>query len=146
MNCLPPCGIECSRGCCFLVGNYPVYYGKQVVGKVQICLQGLYYQITGRCQLSTDVVRCLVMQCDSKRENLGVLVPGKHGLSIDRKIPVKYFSAANPEFCIVPHHESMEGRFVPIYPEEPFRYLSCLQEAYLVVRNGQAGVILHEKT
>lgn len=117
-----------------------------MVGKVQICLQGLYYQITGRCQLSTDAVCCLVMQCGSKRDNLGVLVPAKNGFSLDRKIPVKYFTETNPEFCVVPHHESMEGRFIPICPEEPFGYLSRLQEAYLVIRDGQAGVILPEKT
>jgi hypothetical protein len=44
----------------------------------------------------------------------------------------------------MPKHQKSEGKFIPIYPEEPFAYISRLQNAFLEIRNGQAGVVIGE--
>ena len=36
------------------------------------------------------------------------------------------------------------GKFVPVYPEEPFAYMSRLKGAFLEIRNGQMGINLPE--
>ena len=33
-------------------------------------------------------------------------------------------------------------KYVPVYPEEPFSYMSRLKDAYLERRNGQLGIVI----
>ena len=35
-----------------------------------------------------------------------------------------------------------QGKFIPIYPEEPFAYITRLKTAFLVRQNGQVGMIV----
>ena len=122
-------------------GNYGVYFGKKLAGKVQVQRQGLYYRFTCRCQISGDVVCRLHVSCGDKRENLGVVVPVDGGFGLDTKLPVKRLGEGKMEFTLIPKHEVLEGTFVPIYPEEPFAYIERLKEAYLVRKGEQVGVM-----
>ena len=129
-----------------MTGDYPVYYGKQEIGKVQIQLQGLYYRIQCSCRMTGDTVSCLFLCSGNRRKNLGVLIPGKAGFVLDRKIPVKQLPETEPGFFVAPHPERMEGKFVPIIPEEPFHYIARLKESALICRQGQAGILVREDT
>lgn len=124
-------------------GNYGVYFGKQLAGKVQVQRQGLYYRFVCRCQLSGEIVCRLSVTCGSSRENLGVVIPMDGGFGLDTKLPVKRLGTGEMEFRLLPKHEAATETFVPIYPEEPFAYISRLKDAYLVRKNGQAGILLH---
>ena len=64
------------------------------------------------------------------------------GFLLEKRIPVKKFSTGEPEFYLAPRHDTVRGKFVPIYPEEPFAYISRLKDAFLISRNGQAGILL----
>ncbi len=122
--------------------NYGVYFGKELAGKVQVVKQGLYYHFHCRCRLSGDVVCRLQVGCGRNRESLGIVVPMGDGFGVDTRLPVKRIGEGSMTFTLVPKHEAVSGRFVPVYPEEPFAYIQLLKNAYLVRQNGQTGVML----
>lgn len=125
-------------------GNYEVFLNGNSVGQAEVIREGLYYRFRCRCDLSGDVCK-LMVTCGNHQENLGVLVPGKGGFALETKLPIKRFSGEKPEFIVVPNRAVLTGKFVPIYPEEPFAYIEKLKNAYFIRRNGQAGVIIQEK-
>ena len=125
--------------------EYELTVGTKQAGKVQMVKEGLYYQITCHAQLHGAVMYRLVAVSNGKRQNLGILSPDGGGYSLHKKIPRKYLEEENLEFLLLPSHEPMEGKFVPLIPEEPFQYLQRLQDAYLSTRNGQVGVIIPEE-
>ena len=123
-------------------GIYPVFFGKDQVGKVQVCRQGLYYRFFCRCQISGEVVCRLTVCCGGVSENLGVVVPSGEGFGLETRIPCKRLGQGMPEFRLVPRHETAMGIFVPLSPEEPFAYIRNLKNAYFERRYGQAGVVI----
>lgn len=123
-------------------GTYPVYLGGETVGKAEIERQGLYLRISCRCRFSGAVIYKLLLRCGSGEENLGVLVPEGDGFCLSTRIPVKRLGEGEPSFRAVPRHTGAAGRFVPVYPDEPFAYLTELKNAYLEIRGGQMGVRL----
>lgn len=134
-----------QQGGVVLEGNYGAYFGNQLVGKVQVIRQGLYYRFVCRCKLSGDVVCRLYVRCGEKRENLGVVAPVDSGFGLDTKLPVKRLGEGKPEFQLLPKHEAAAGKFVPICPEEPFAYIARLKDAFLTYKDGQAGIMVKEK-
>ena len=122
-------------------GNYEVLLDGQRVGRILVSREGLYYRFRCHCALSSDTV-CKV-QCGDI--SIGILVPVDDGFGLDIKLPVKRFAQVNEPFRIVPNRAVLEGKFIPICPEEPFAYLERLKDAYLVRRNGQLGMIIQEK-
>lgn len=126
-------------------GNYGVYLGNDQIGKAQVLRRGLYYEFHCRCKLTGTVMCRLEVFCGDTQENLGVLVPMDEGFGLDTKIPVKRFSAGEPQFKVIPKHDKSLGFFAPIYPEEPFSYIDRLKDGFLEIRNGQSGLVLAEK-
>lgn len=94
--------------------------------------QGLYYRFSCRCRLNNNTVFRLRIECGKTQESLGILVPVGAGFGLDTKIPVKRIVEGSPEFRLVPKQDHITGLCVPVYPEEPFAYISRLKEAYLV--------------
>ena len=125
-------------------GNYSVHFGNKPVGKVQVIRQGLYYRFICRCQVAGDAVCRLCVICGDKQENLGVVIPVDGGFGLDTKLPVKRIGEGKMEFTLMPKHEVEAGKFVPIYPEEPFAYIEGLKEAFLVKKNGQMGIFINK--
>lgn len=123
-------------------GNYEVRFGNRSCGKVQVQRQGLYYRFLCRCRISGEVLCRLRVTCGDKQEELGILSPVEGGFGLEKKIPVKRLGNGLPVFQLYVKQEQAEGRFVPITPEEPFAYISRLKDAYLVHRNGQAGILI----
>ena len=123
-------------------GNYEVTFAGRRCGKVQVLRQGLYYRFICRCRIGGDVICRLRVSCGGRHEELGILVPVEDLFGLDRKIPAKNFTEGIPEFKLYAKAEEPEGQFVPIIPEEPFSYISKLKTAYLVRRNGQAGILI----
>ena len=127
-------------------GNYPVLFGKETAGKVQVLRQGLYYRFVCRCRVNGDAVCRLTAVCGGNAENLGVLIPDGDGFSLDKKLPVKHFGSEEMTFFLTPRHEDAVGEFVPIYPEEPFSYIARLKDGFLARRNGQTGVVFQNQS
>lgn len=127
-------------------GNYEVKFGAQTVGKVQVLRQGLYYRFICRCMMNGDVVSRLIVNCDGKCENIGVLIPSDENFVLDKKIPAKIFGEGTPNFYLAPRHDTVNGKFIPIYPEEPFAYIARLKDAFLATKNGRPGAVLKPET
>ena len=125
-----------------MTGDYEVFFGKRQCGKVQVLRQGLYYRFICRCRIRGDVLCRLRVSCGARQEELGILVPTGDSFGLDKRVPVKYFGEGTPVFRLYAKVEEPEGTFVPIVPEEPFSYITKLKSAYLVRREGQAGILV----
>ena len=123
-------------------GFYGVKLGKDTVGKLEITKTGLYYRFVCRCKIQDSSVYRLMVQCQDDRIRIGVPVPDGKGYILDKKLPVKLFSGPVQEVFLAPMHETVEGRFVPLSPGEPFAYIADLEKAFLSNRNGKIGVFI----
>lgn len=126
-------------------GTYEISMGSKSVGSVTVRRQGLYLHFSCRCQLTGAVMCRLAVKCGGKQENLGVLIPMDGQFGLEKKIPAKRLGQGTPEFQILFKQEKPEGKFVPIYPEEPFAYMTKLKDAFLAVQAGQVGIVLKEE-
>lgn len=122
--------------------NYSVFFGTDSVGQVRVTRQGLYYRFLCRCRLAGEILCRLQVTCGDRQEDLGIVVPVEGGFGLDTKLPVKRLGLGAMAFRLLPKHEIPKEKFAPIYPEEPFSYISKLKQSYLVKRNGQLGILL----
>lgn len=122
--------------------EYEIRQGRDVVGKANVTRQGLYYHFSCRCRLSGDVMYRVAVSCGGHHENLGVLVPMGSEFGLDTKLAVKRLGEGVFRFQALPKHQQATGQFIPIRPEEPFTYITRLQEAFLEIRDGQVGLVL----
>lgn len=127
-----------------MIGTFEIMQGSSSIGKVTVERQGLYYRIRCRCSLTGEVMHHLVVTSGEKREDLGTLVPFDGAFGLEKRVPVKKLGEGKPEFRLLPKHSSPNGKFYPVYPEEPFSYMSRLKDAYLEARNGQVGLSFRE--
>ena len=121
---------------------YDVMLGTESIGKAQVQKEGLYYRISCRCHLSGEVPYKVQVKCGDKCVDLGLLVPQNGAFILTTRLPVKRLGEGVPEFRAVPRHPKYEGEFVPISADEPFSYLSRLENAYMQIRDGQIGIVL----
>lgn len=125
-----------------MVGTYEIRRGTDNVGTARVERQGLYYRFSCRCRVNGEGMRRIVVTCGDAREDLGICVPMGGEFGVDKKIPCKRFGEGTPEFLLLPKYPDVQGKFVPVYPDEPFAYMSKLKDAYLQVRDGQPGVFI----
>lgn len=123
-------------------GEYEIFMGKEAVGTASVEKQGLYYRFVCRCRLSGAVMCRVVVSCNGHHENLGILLPCGDGFALTTKLATKKLGKGKPEFRVLPKHQSSGRKFIPVYPEEPFAYLTRLKNAFLEVQNGQVGVVI----
>ena len=124
--------------------TYPILRGGETIGQASVEKKGLYYYFSCRCSLSGEVIYRLVASCGEKRENLGVPVPEGETFVLNTRIPVNKLGQGTVTIQAVPKHGSLDGKFIPISPDEPFEYLRQLEKAVFEKRNGQPGIVLWE--
>lgn len=124
--------------------EYSVFSGGETIGKVWVQRQGLYYQIRCRCDLTGTVRYKLMASCGDITVDLGLCVPQDKQFGVDTKIPIKRLGEGTLSFRLIPRHSSLEGRFVPVSPEEPFGYIRRLQMAHLALQGGAIGILFAE--
>ena len=125
-------------------GTYAIEQGGQKIGQAQVTKQGLYYHFTCHCQLSGEVICRLTAVCGDKTENLGVPVPEKGEFVLRKKVAVSHLGEGPLHIRAIPKHAELTERFIPLCPEEPFRYLTRLKNAYLERRGTQLGIVIKE--
>ncbi len=121
-----------------------IQLGGQAIGQAEIVKEGLYYRFTCRCRLSGEVVYRLQARCGEMTENLGIPVPEGKDFVLRTRLPIKRLGEGSITVIATPKEAGLEGKFVPLSPEEPFQYLRRLQNAYLQTRCGQVGVVLSD--
>lgn len=121
-------------------GTYQISLGKESVGQATVERHGLYYRFHCVCQLHSEVMCRVTVSCGGTSESLGILVPMGKDYVLTKKLPIKLFPSGRPEFWITPRHTQMQGIYVDVYPEEPFRYIAKLEKAYLDRRTGRPGI------
>ena len=124
--------------------DYPIYKGHTQLGKVQLLKEGLYYKLCCRCRSPGDQIYRLTAAVGGRHISLGILAPTGDGFGLDRRIPVKHLGEGTPEFFLAPAHGTVEGRFVPLSPTEPFSYLESLKNSVFTTRNGQPGLLIKD--
>ena len=117
----------------------------QVVGKARICKEGLYFCFDCCCRFSGEIVFRLQVQCGERTENLGIPVPQGKDFVLRTRIPAKRLGDGELTVRAIPKHSRVSETFIPIAPEEPFRYLQRLQNAFLAVRDGKTGIVIPER-
>ena len=125
-------------------GTYPVLHGDQPVGEVRVARRGLYYHFSCRVQPTELCIYRLELSCGDDVENLGIPVPEGEQFVLNKRIPISRLGAGKPVFRVIPRNASLQGKFVPISPEEPFAYLDRLKNAFLSRQGQKIGVILRD--
>lgn len=119
-----------------------IYLGGQAIGEVRVERRGLYYRFECRCDLSGEVVCRIQAVCGENAVNLGIPVPENGVFALRTQIPVKHLGEGKLTFRAIPKGVEKKGIFIPLAPEEPFRYLRRLEDAFLQVRDGQVGIVM----
>ena len=119
-----------------MVGTYSLTKGQ---GSVKVTREGLYYRINCRCHIPEAGFFRLVAVTQGGRVDLGILAPSEDCFCLQRRIPCKQLGEKPPEFHLIPGNQS---NFIPVYPDEPFRYIRRLKDSFLEVRGGQVGIVI----
>ena len=121
---------------------YDVFLGNLAVGKVYADRQGLYCRFRCRCHVAGGSICSLAVLCANEEIHLGILVPAGDAFVLETRIPVKRLPEGEFRFVLLPRHRELEGKFIPLSPQEPFAYLSRLKDAYLEKRDGSIGIVI----
>ena len=127
-----------------MIGTYEIRQGSSPIGQVKVERQGLYYRFICRCRPKDTGMHRLVASCNGKQEDLGTLVPMDGAFGLEKRIPAKRLGEGTPEFLLMSKNGIRKERFVPVYPEEPFSYMSRLKGAYLERKEGQLGLAFRD--
>ena len=125
-------------------GTYEIKLGGESVGQAVVRREGHYYRFSCRCDLSGEVIYRITVTCGGKSESLGIPVPKDGQFHLDTKLAASRLGEGEPKFAAVPRRPDLGGMFVPISPEEPFRYLHRLENAFLARKDGQLGIVIPE--
>ena len=120
----------------------PILLGGQTVGQASVIQEGLYLHISCACRFSGEMLYKITLTSGDYTEELGIPVPSEGRFRLRTSRPAKRFEGNELVFCASPKHNPLTGRFVPLKPEEPFAYITQLQNAFLEVRGGQVGLVI----
>ena len=125
-------------------GVFDITLGGRSVGQAAVFQKGLYLYFDCRCRLSGETVCRIRVRCGEKEADLGIPVPEGRDFVLRKKLPAKKLGDGVPEFWVAPKKVKLPENWVPVRAEEPFAYLSRLEDAYLEVRDGQVGISFRE--
>ena len=123
-------------------GRYEVFRNGAPVGWAELTREGLYLRIVCRCRLPAGEMLRLWMTCGEKEVDLGLCVPMGAEFGTDKRISARQCPPGKPRFSLSPKDDILRGNFIPLSPEEPFRYLHRLEDAFLEKREGRIGICL----
>ena len=123
-----------------MVGIYPLT-GKK--GTVRVSREGLYYRFSCRYADRGGEIQRLVAVTNHGRLDLGICVPMEGGFGVDKRLSCAQAGDGVPKFYLV-SAATAGGIFVPVYPHEPFAYISKLKGSFLEIRDGKPGVVIRK--
>lgn len=126
-----------------MIGTYDVFRKGESVGRCSVTREGLYYCFFCSCRMLDGDIHRLWLECGKQTIDLGVLAPMHGGMGLRKKLPVKQVNGEQPKFC-AEVRQPKRGKFIPIYPDEPFKYLTRIKNSYYAEQNGQIGLVIKE--
>lgn len=123
--------------------NYDIYFGQDVIGKVNIEREGLYYHFRCCCQLPSSSIYYVILKNGNKEFNLGVCVPDGNRFRAHKRIAIKYFDDEDFKFNLTPKQE-VQKILVEVDSEKPFEHLQDLEKAQLDLSNGITQILIEE--
>ena len=126
-------------------GTYEVISAGQAVGTVRVSRQGLYYQFDCQCDLTGEVMFRLIMESGGNCFDLGILIPENGKFVLHCKRNNKQIPIDAPRFVLNTNHKCSQIRSVSVCAQEPFGYLSDLENAFLRRENGKKMFAFREE-
>ena len=117
-----------------------IYLGDKQVGSGKISREGLYYNISCRYSFSGKVMYRLILQSPKGIHDLGICIPEQGQYILQKRIPISKVGEGDLSIYPVPKGTREKDCFIPVFPDEPFAYLSRLKNAVLEYRDGKPGV------
>ena len=126
-------------------GTYEVISGGQAVGSVILTREGLYYHFVCRCHISGEVMFRLIMVQGHENYDLGILTPMDGCFGLNTKLAISKVGTEKPRFALKIQKNVEKGLVSAVCPEEPFRYLSRLEDAFLIRKEGKMMIGFHSE-
>ena len=115
---------------------FDVRYNNEIVGRVTVKKEGLYYVLSCRCKPLDGILR-LVLHRDDVTVPIGVCAPEGSGMGITRKLPTKRMGLPPWQFALSDGNGEV---FVPLGGELPTAVLQNIENARFCNRNGKPGL------
>ncbi len=144
MNGKPPCCIACSKGAIHLK-TFEITRNNQIVGSAEVCIEGLYYKISCRCQLPAQAMYRIYMVSEDVKIDLGVCIPKDNQFILTKRIPIKQIGKSVFTFYVYEKKYNQEDFAMPLANDKTFPYIDQLERAYLEIRNKQPYIIIPSK-
>lgn len=119
---------------------FPLYYLGNVVGKVEVVKQGLYYYIKCRFNGNRKERYNLIARCQNGETDLGTCGIISDEVGIDRRVSVNSLQGEAQVFYLLVYDKSVTVCSVDIL--RPFNYLDKLERAVLKINNGYKVIII----
>lgn len=117
MNRNPPYGIGLLQGGIFMEKCFDIYMGSEAVGKATLTKEGLYWKIRCQCRLASDEAHRVTVRAGEEID-LGILVPENGEYCLTKRIAMKRFADAQPQFYIKTHSPDTEENNQPTTPKK----------------------------
>lgn len=121
-------------------GVYDIFRGTEKIGKADVRRQGLYYRFRCCCNLTGEVIYRLTASDGTKTVNLGIPVPDGDSFCLETRIPISRFANGTLSIQAQPRTPQQKRIFAPVYPDEPFGYISRLETARMERRDNKIGI------
>lgn len=119
--------------------EFAVVLGGERIGTAKVVKEGLYYRIRCLCTVSGSVPLKIIAS-GSENVDMGLCVPMGDKFGLETRIPVKRIGEGELHFSARPRHRQT-GEFMQVLPDEPFRYIDRLKDAYFEIRGSKAGIV-----
>lgn len=123
-----------------MLSYYEIFYGKSVVGTLNVKKEGLYYVFHGKINRSMDRVWRIIAISDNTKVDIGICVPYSSDLIFQKRIPRKNFVDAIWRFEAVENHA---WRSKAIDQNRPFEDLDRIEQGRAMIQNDGSICIVY---
>lgn len=123
--------------------QYDVFMSGKIIGNVNVTKEGLYYVFRCRCDLPDAEIFRLIAENGEHVTDFGVLMPGKEGYTLLKKIPVKKFGVEPLSFRVTSQKQHTYES-IPVYENRPFEFISKLTGARMHFDKGNYYILLQK--
>ena len=127
-----------------MIGNHRILFGDGQVGVANVVREGMFYKISCKCDVDQDLPAHVEALWQEQKIDLGLCVRMDSEMGLITRIHVNKVPQYIPLFRVAIKQRKEKGCFVPIHPEEPFRYLQRLNSAWLAKEGEELGIMLQD--